>query len=158
MITFHLASTGMEDVIHRLEHIRDRLLNLNDLAIDIRDILLEQNRAARMAGLDKDGVEFEPIRASTRRWRSRTGRNPDGPPLAPDGMLSTLVGKARCDITAVGDHHYVIVLHWDGAPWLWFHVEGDGVPVRNPVGITPEGQEAIRAAVANFVLAMLSGD
>lgn len=157
MVTFRLTSTGMEDVVHRLEHLRDGMENLHELAARIRAILLDQNRDARLAGLDKDGVPFIDIKEPTRRWRARTGRDPAGPPMNPDGMLSTLAGKARCDITAVSDQHYLIVLRWDGAPWLRFHVEGSGNPIiRDPVGITPEGQDMIRQAVADFLLATLS--
>lgn len=128
-------------------------IDYTPLAEEIRQILIEENAAARGAGLDKDGDPFVPLRGGrplTAGEISRRGGS--GPPLAPRGSASRIVSGFVVEVVPLGDGAILVRGSWPGFPELRYHSEGAGHnPVRDPVGITPAAEARIGEAVRGFL-------
>jgi hypothetical protein len=111
------------------------------LMAQLSTAVTEDNRAARLRGVDRYGVPLAPLRSERKgKYKGKTG-----PPLAPSGAASRVVTHFRVQTsrTAAG---WVLLAGWDdvvsarGVPFLPFHLQGKGRnPVRNIGGITPQG-------------------
>jgi len=158
MIELRVRSTGMTDIVTRLDGVAARFRDLFWLAERIAEVLVEQNATARQAGLDKDGDPFAPIKPATAERRRRRGDG-DGPPLSPNGPASRITANVRIRVEQVSPGHWRVTLWWEDMPWLHCHVTGTPVmAARDPVGVTPDGQEAIHEAVNQTLAAILNGD
>lgn len=140
-----------------LERLAQQLADLQDpdlmpLALDLREAIIEGNEQGLLAGLDKDGVPFAPLKEST----IKRGRGGFGPPLSPRYSASQLVDRLRVDIEPGGEAGVRVKASWPGVTHLKYHKTGylarDGsrVPPRNPAGIRPGTRARIGAIIANF--------
>jgi hypothetical protein len=128
-------------------------IDYTPLAEEIRTILVEENAAAREAGLDKDGDPFVPLRGGRAltpgEIRRRGG---SGPPLAPRGSASRVVSGFVVEVIPLGDNAILVRGSWPDFPEIQFHIDGAGHnPIRDPAGITPAAQDRIAAAVEGFL-------
>lgn len=125
-----------------------RLLNLRPLARKIEQIVIEGNRRAAAAGLDKNDDAYAPLRPSTIATRGGSG-----PPLAPRGAGSRVVTNFVAK-TSVRRGAITVTAGWQGdTEWMQYHVtgyrhrSGTIVPARNPSGIRPLEMARIQAEV-----------
>jgi hypothetical protein len=95
----------------------------------------EDNREARLRGVDRYGRPLAPLRTPRKgRYKGATG-----PPLAPFRESSDVVARFRVatSITADGGR---LRAGWQGVSYLGYHLAGAGHnPVRDVAGITPAG-------------------
>jgi hypothetical protein len=130
--------------------------DLLSLANKLAVIMIEENKNARLASIDKDGNPLSEIVLSTIARRKRANKG-NGPPLIPDYMKSRLIDTAEPEINLISDDHIQIILHWPGAePWLKYHKtecktrngipfkSGQPRPVRDIVGMDKGWIEKIR--------------
>lgn len=108
-------------------------------------IIEQDNRDGLLRGLDKDGVPFAPLAAST--LRSRDG---GGPPLSPHESASRVI--ARFEAVEYRYAGQVIVAgQWVGANFLRYHRTGTrNMPRRNPVGFRPAARQRLKDAAVQF--------
>lgn len=139
-----------------LEEAIDRLLraaDLTPLAQEFRQIMIDDNATRTLGGVDLNSVTLAQLAPYTLEHRKGTG-----PPLAPQGAAAMLITDYTVDVVSPTPHSVTIVGYWPNTPWVRFHETGyvnartgRFVPARNPVGITPEGQQKIADAFERFV-------
>lgn len=135
-----------------LERLAQQLADLQDpdlmsLALDLRQAIIEGNEQGLLAGLDKDGVPFAPLKEST----IKRGRGGFGPPLSPRYSASQLVDRLRVDIEPGGAAGVRVKASWPGVTHLKYHKTGTrNMARRNPAGIRPGTRARIGAIIANF--------
>lgn len=135
-----------------LERLAQQLADLQDpdlmsLALDLRQAIIEGNEQGLLAGLDKDGVPFAPLKEST----IKRGRGGFGPPLSPRYSASQLVDRLRVDIEPGGAAGVRVKASWPGVPQLRYFKTGTKYMARrNPAGIRPGTRARIGAIIANF--------
>jgi hypothetical protein len=137
-------------------------LDLTPLAEIIRRLIIEDNAAARLAGVGADGVDLAPLRAGRPLTPSEIRkRGGTGPPLAPRGEASRSVASFRVEIIPLGDGSILLLGTWNDAPFLHYHVSGyragrTQVPIRDIVGVRPECVERIADASMTWLAERLS--
>jgi hypothetical protein len=152
MFSLSLDYQGFDALDHAIESLM-RARDLLPLAQDMRAIMIADNAQRTTSGVDLNGVTLEPITEFTRQHRDG-----NGPPLAPQGAGAMLISDYTVDINAPTPQDVVVVGYWPNTPWVRFHVDGfvnartgRFVPARNPVGITPDGQQRVAEAFERFV-------
>jgi hypothetical protein len=134
MGSYYYSPLGGEWLIEDwLGRVSDRLVDLQPIALELKDLMLRENLEARLAGVDKDGQALAPLRhgrpLTPAEIRDRGG---DGPPLAPRGAGSRVVTEFEVDIIPVGNGDIIIQGSWPRIPWLALHSIGAGrLPVRD---------------------------
>lgn len=121
-------------LLGRVREIVMRAGNLGPLAEPSRNFALEANRERSIRGVDYKGNPYAPLAKSTIRDRQSKGW-PESPPMNRQGNDARVI--THCVVTAdvVGDE-ISIKKHWDGIPWLAYHIAGvkGRLPVRDPAG------------------------
>lgn len=178
MINIDATWDGYEALNNYIDRVTTGLSNLDPLINDIVEVLVEDNREARLAGEDKDGapmVEVIPYR----------GRPGDGPPLVPEGGSARLITEFNVETERKSDSEWIIVAGWPSVEWLKYHVEGSGggrsslfepqrsrgrsqrtsgfvtnetgrqLPIRDPRGLRPVGQVKMEATIRFFLEGLL---
>ena len=133
--------------------------DLTELAVIVREIMIEDNIEARLAGVDADGVGLIEISESTRKRRARRGDG-DGPPLVPNGSDSEAIKGFQVDIFDVGEQAKLLLGSWPNAPWMHYHVTGapgHNMPRRDIVGLQPECMEKIQKAMNEWLATKFTG-
>lgn len=133
-------------------------LDLTELAEIVREIMIEDNIEARLAGVDADGIGLIEISESTVKRRARRGDG-TGPALIPNGTDSEAIKGFQVDIYDVGEGAKLLLGSWPNAPWMHYHVEGrpgHNLPVRDIVGLRPECRDKIQAAIDTWLEAKLN--
>jgi hypothetical protein len=127
--------------------------DLTPLAQEFRQIMVDDNATRTLGGVDLNSVTLAPLQPFTLEHRKGAG-----PPLAPEGASAMLVTDYTVDVNVPDPNTVTIVGYWPNTPWVRFHETGYThnrtgrfVPARNPVGITPEGQQKIADAFERFV-------
>lgn len=153
-IAFRVESAGFGDALETLAGLEYRMFDLAPLAGEVARVLRDQNATARAHGLDRRGVRFDDLAASTMRKRERQGRL--GPPLAPDGDVSAITRMAT-EIEANFPDDVTVRGTWPDAPWVDYHTRPYGTrPVRDAVGITPDGRARIAMEFDAFLAGLLA--
>lgn len=157
MLSMSISYAGLSDVVDALD--RWKAIDWTPLAEEIRTILIEENAAAREAGLDKDGDPFVPLRGGRQLTASEVRRRGgSGPPLAPRGSASRIVAGFVVEVVPLGEDAVLVRGSWPGFPELSFHVDGSGHnPVRDPVGVTPAAEARIQEAADRFLEGVFGG-
>lgn len=155
MLEVRLTGGDLTPILEALDALGQ--VDLSPLAATIREIMLEENAAARGAGLDREGSAFVPLRGGRALTASeQRRRGGDGPPLAPRGDASRIVSGFVVSLEAVGDGAILIRGAWPDMPFLHYHADGRGHnPVRDPVGLTPAAQDRVGDAVREFAGALV---
>lgn len=139
------------------------------------DVIVEDNRAGVLSGLDKDGNRMVPVKYRTgiaRPTRFRSGsamganggrfarrtpagidyRSLTGPPLAPRGANSRVITNLKRRPVRGKAGEWTVACGWDGVisrrgvPFLSYHFHGAGrLPRRDLRGVRPQG---VRRCVA----------
>lgn len=158
MLSFHLDVQGFDDAVTQFAAIAYRLFDLRPLAVRIAEIMVQQNAVNRSLGLDRNGVPFWDLAPSTMRKRERQGRL--GPPLAPDGSASPIVGMFKADIEVAHPDDITIRGHWPGLPWVGYHTDNadarSRLPVRDPAGMPADAQDLVAEAFEDFLAGLLA--
>ena len=132
-----------------LAGVEQRISDPQPLAVDIRQIVIDDNLIARTVGVDGDGLGMIPLRPMTPGQIRRRGG--DGPPLAPQGSASRIVTDFQVEAVPVSAGSYLVVGSWPSLPFLIFHAEGSGrLPVRDVFGLRLQAVEAIDGAAGEF--------
>lgn len=163
---FKIEVVGDRDELDRLGAVFEGLpesIDLLPLGQIVAGILLEDNVAARMLGVDKDGDAFYDVPGATinpqladATFSFNPYRSAFEPPLIPMGVASRAISGFQVDVA--GDPQDVLVTgSWPGFPELRFHVtgftsrSGKWVYPRDIVGIRPEAWDRIALAFDEFV-------
>jgi hypothetical protein len=135
-----------------------RMFDLRPLAIRVKEIVEEQNREMRPAGLDRYGVPFVDLADSTWKKRERQGRL--GPPLAPDGDASAIVAGFLAQVEEDFPDDITIRGFWPFLPWIKYHVDSNAprghLPVRDPAGLPAPAQDRIVEAFDDFMAGLIA--
>jgi hypothetical protein len=127
--------------------------DLTGLAVDLKEVMIRDNRDGLLAGLNANGDRAADLEEST----IRRGRGGDGPPRAPRGPSSRAISSYGVEIKQDTDR-VILVGSWSAAPFVHFFDTGTRHMVaREMIGIRPAGREAIAAVVRDFVLRLLGG-
>lgn len=152
MMKFEVSSSGDEQVATYLADIAYRVTDLMPLAVAIGNLIVVDNMAARMLGVDKDDQPFAGLAPAT---LAKPYRGP-GPPLAPMEMASRIISGLEISYVDLGIGGIDIVGDWPSMPFLHYHVTGTKhMPARDPVGIRPQGWAAIEGALDEFADSVL---
>lgn len=120
--------------------------DLTGLAVELREIMLEDNRVGLLAGLNANGDVAADVTEST----VRRGRGGDGPPRVPRGSSSRAISTYDVEIQEAPDR-LLLIGSW-GVPFIHHLDSGTRHMVaREMVGIRPDGQEEIAGALQAFV-------
>jgi hypothetical protein len=159
MIRAHIQYQGLESLHAELGHIDDALNDLSALAPELSAIMVSDNAEARSAGLDQRSIPFITLAPSTQKRRERQGRL--GPPLAPDGPSSPIITDYTVEVVENVPGRLTLRGHWPNTPWVVYHQdnadERTKLPIRDPSGITPGGQEKVGEVWDRFVDMLASG-
>ena len=139
-----MDDADLSNILTFLQGVQDQLANPRPLAEDAREILIADNKVARVAGLDAYDAPLAPVKARTPGEIRRRGG--DGPRLAPRGAGSRVVSGFQVTIQS-GSGSALVVGSWPGAPFLRFHSEA--------LGLRREASEAIDQAVDRFARRVL---
>jgi hypothetical protein len=154
MMQFSVTSTGEDQVLRHLDDIQFRVFDLKPLGVKIGEIVQVDNMAARMLGVDKDGLEFAPLAPAT----LADPRRGPGPALAPMEMASRIISDLTISYVEGGVGELDVVGDWPGMPFLIYHVTGTRhMPARDPVGVRPEGWAQVEEAADAFLESILGG-
>lgn len=121
-----------------LERFR-RAIDLRTLAVDVSEIIRQDNVDARLSGEDKDGRTLAPLAPSTLERREGLPI-----PLVPHGVGSRAIADLVIDVTRLDEGAVDISAGWPSFPELEFHIDGfrhrsgTQVPARDPTGVRPE--------------------
>ena len=158
MIRLKVSGLNFESIIQQVQALA--FPDLGPLAQTLRDVMLADNSDGLEAGLDIYGDPMEPVKDSTRKTRGG-----DGPPLIPNYGASRAISDYQVEIQELTDRT-ILIGSWPSSPFIRFHRMGYavqtktgavGVPSRDPVGIRPDGQEKIAAALEAFALSLVGG-
>jgi hypothetical protein len=166
-----------EDFRARIHRLGTAIDDAGEIMATLERLAWEDNRDGLLAGKDKDGVPFVPIKESTRRTRrSATGTaDPDAPPLIPARERSRAIANYQVASLRKSRASWVILGQWlnvlsaKGVPFLPYHFSGTKgrqrrnakghfmagfigrLPKRDADGIRPEGREKIRGALRDWL-------
>jgi hypothetical protein len=149
------------------------------------DVIVEDNRAGVLSGLDKDGNRMAKVTYRTgvaRKTRFRSGaamgkrtarftrkglsgseyQGLTGPPLAPRGASSRVIANLKRRPIRGKEGVWTIACGWDGVvskrgtPFLPYHFNGAGrLPRRDLRGVRPQGVRRCVAYLKAFVQDLL---
>lgn len=161
MFEFRVQGDPYPDILSEIERFKRRL-DLFDVTKQIRDVILEDNTTARLAGIDADGLATLPLSPAT----LADPRRGPGPPLVPREVSSRAISNFEVDIQREGgtnDNSYRIEAGWPSFPQIQFHVTGylhhggSVVPARNPMGIRPEAMVRIEDLFDSYCQSAVEG-
>lgn len=116
------------------------------------NVLISDNRDARLRGLDKDGKKFIPVKNPNDPRRGGTGE-----PLDPKGLDSRIVDMMTVT-EQISQSQLILTARWTGdiARIIGYHKRGAGfLPIRDPVGLTPAGKSRYRAILKRYAVGMI---
>lgn len=151
MIRLRVSGDNFDDIIHMVDRMSHP--DLTPLAERLREIMIRDNRDGLLASTDSFGDPMTPVMEST----IRRGRGGDGPPLVPRGDASAAISDYRVGIEQEPGR---IVLEglWPSTPFIHHHVTGTKhMPSRDPTGLRPSGQDAVRSALHDFAATLIGG-
>ncbi len=165
MIRMSVSGGGLDSLVRDLDDLDRKARDLAPLARRVASTLEAGNRAGAVAGVDKDGRAYEPIKDVTYALtKAFTGHDrAGGPPLASKGAGSRIVTDFTTSVVQIGVGHLLVVGEWPNLPWLQYHQDGytsrwgNPVPQRDPVGARPVTWEAIGDEVDRFLEFVMAG-
>jgi hypothetical protein len=136
---------SLEELVRQLQTLEDP--DMYELALDLKEVIVEGNREGLLAGLDADGVPMAELKEST----IKRGRGGFGPPTIPRYSASQLIDRFRAEIGPTANGGVRIKAYWDGVPQVQFFKTGTrDMARRNPSGIRPATRERIGEIIADF--------
>jgi hypothetical protein len=147
MIDFQLRWDDFADLQEYLDRLKSLTIDMRPLGDLIAQQLFEENREARLAGLDRFGGPLIDVLPETLRRRG------PGVPLAPKGDASRVISNLSVEVSGAGMNQIQVRAFWTGIPWLRFHVEGVGRlrTVRDILGTSPETDQWISDVFTEYV-------
>lgn len=145
MLDVRISGANLADIFRGLDDF-EASLDLAPLAVQIGDLVKQDNADARREGVDMDGNAMAPLAEVT--IESRRG-DPGAPPLIPHYDASRSVEDFAINITELGDDAIAITGAWPDTPFINFHQTGytsrggNPVPARPIVGVRPSAQDRI---------------
>jgi hypothetical protein len=158
MIGFYASVDAFDTQAMYITFLMDRLFDLRPFAPRAEQIMQEQNLLMRDVGHDRYDVPFVELAESTMKRRVRQGRM--GPPLAPDGIASDIIGgfTVRSEIHQPDD--ITVIGEWPGLPWVKYHTDNADaryhLPVRDPVGMPAYAQEQVMVEFEEYIIRLLA--
>lgn len=166
-----LVTTGLDRLDARLKSLGT--IDYTPLMQDWQIVLEEDNREARLAGVDGWGKPLAPIAESTRKHRrSITGNaDPNAPPLIPAWAASRVIANFRTArgrdtggrAGLAGGSWWALgawedVVSKKGVQFLPFHFRGEGrLPRRDLAHVRPSAVKDARVLLREFVKDRLGG-
>lgn len=153
MLEFSIRFDDTADLQAFLWNLARLEIDMAPLGRELSRIFQDENRRARLAGVDRDEGPLVDIAEVTRRTRrSASGHaDPSAYPLVPGGEESRVVANHRV-VTDVRPNGLTITAGWVGIPWLRHHIEGAGrLPVRDIAGATPEAIQFVEDVLVEHV-------
>ena len=160
MISYRVEG-GLGPLIDYLGDLAD--MDIRPLAEAAKIVAIEDNARARVAGVDKDGEEMDPLSRKAKDGLRRSlrpselaRRGGDGPPLAPRGAGSRIVTDYHVEVIPQPGGAVLVQGSWPNLPWLKFHLKGGPImPRRDVAGITPRGMDEIAETTRAFLAVKL---
>lgn len=148
MFSINLHAPDLEQDLAELQALNGFAADFGRIEQQARDIVFEENRVARLAGVDVDDDSLIPITIGTVESRRRRGDG-DGPPLAPNRDSSRVIRNFVATSDAAPGR-LTVSGGWVGMPWLAAHARGAGhLPVRDVMSsIQPKALARLDTLVA----------
>lgn len=151
MIRLRVSGDNFDDIIAMCDRMSHP--DLTPLAERLREIMIRDNRDGLLASTDSFGDPMTALEPST----IRRGRGGDGPPLVPRGDASRAISDYRVEVEP-GDRGITLIGLWPTTPFIHYHVTGTKHMVsRDPTGLRPSGQDAVRSALHDFAATLIGG-
>jgi len=158
MPTIEMIMPDFDAIIEWAERLRAGF-PLEEVAEAVAVEIWQQNMADRLAGVDKDGEQLEPIKPATVERRRRRGDG-EGAPLDPNYSTSRVVTNFDYNLERLDPFTVAVNYGWKDMPWLQHHLDGT-VPgtfgPRDIAGMTPDAKARAAATFAEKVQEALSG-
>lgn len=147
MIEVTITGGQLAPITQAVDGLIARFSDLRPLANAIGWVVWEDNREARVQGMDRFDIGLTEV-------KSQSGRPGSGPPLAPRGPASRVVAGFEIDVQPAGPTAYLVVGAWPSMPFLRCHADGEGrygaIPVRDVIGIRDSAAGPIGERVRAF--------
>lgn len=145
MFTFSVKSDDLDSIVDEIHHLENAVSNLETLGGSVAIVMSQENMAARMLGVDKDGDVVAPLKQST---IDATPYRINMTPLIPMETESRVISAFETEVVRVGYGAVDVIGGWPSVEWMIYHITGTAnMAARNPCGITPIGWAHIEMTV-----------
>jgi hypothetical protein len=138
MLSLQVRWDDFTDIQEMLERLANFNLDMKPLGDLIAQQIFEENREARLAGLDKSGGYLIDVSAETLKRRG------PGLPFVPHGDASRVITNLAVEVSPAGNNQIQVRAYWTGIPWLRYHATGTArLPMRDIMGLDPDTERWI---------------